>query len=96
MNAGKWLSVVLVVGTLMPGLSMAGEPKSAAEAVKKGGQLLASGDADGAIAAYTKAIRLDPKNDGAYCDRGCCLRPYGQSSTRPSPISPRPLKLTRS
>ena len=62
MNARRWLFVVLVVGTLIPGLSMADEPKSAAEALKKGEQLLSAGDSDGAIAAYTEAIRLNPKN----------------------------------
>jgi predicted TPR repeat methyltransferase len=47
---------------LMSGVSMAGEPKSAAESMKKGEQLLSAGDSDGAVAAYTEAIRLDPKD----------------------------------
>ena len=53
----------------MPGLSMADEPKSAAQALKKGEQLLSAGDVDGAIAAYTEASRLDPEDQQAYFNR---------------------------
>ena len=80
MNARRWLLVVLVVETLMPGLSIADERKSAAEALKKGEQLLSAGDFDGAIAAYTEASRLDPKDHQAYQNRGVAYEKKGKKA----------------
>ena len=44
--------------------------KSAAEAISKGDALWDKGDFDGAISAFTAAIRLDPKNAVVYGGRG--------------------------
>ena len=52
---------------------LAAEPKStpdAAGALKRGDSLQEKGDYDGAIAAYTDSIRLDPKDARAYLSRG--------------------------
>jgi hypothetical protein len=65
-----WIVAVLVgMSIVMVRLSIADEPRSAAEAMKQGDQLREKGDLDGAIAAYTKAIELDPENALAGANR---------------------------
>ena len=50
--------------------AIADGPAAANRAIDKGGALLAKGKIDLAIAAFTEAIRLDPRNASAYCWRG--------------------------
>ena len=67
-------SVVLLGLSLFPSPSPAAEPKTAAEAVALGDSLREKKDWDAAVAAYTKALKLNPKCAKAYCGRG---RSYG-------------------
>jgi tetratricopeptide (TPR) repeat protein len=57
-------------------------PEPAADAagrlVLQGNDLVARGDLDGAIAAYTEAIRLDPRSTTAYLGRGVARSRTGQ------------------
>lgn len=64
------LPVVFLGLILFAGTSMAAEPKSAAEAVALGDSLREKEDYTAAVAAYTKAIKLDPKCAKAYTGRG--------------------------
>jgi len=50
--------------------SIADNPQSATDYYNRGVARQNKGDADGAIADYTKAIELDPKNFSAYNNRG--------------------------
>ncbi len=52
-------------------------PQGADQLVAQGDSLREKDDPDGAIAAYTKAIRLDPKCGKAYCGRGEVLGEKG-------------------
>ena len=47
-----------------------GNTDAAADALKKGKACLEKKDFDAAIAAFTEAIRLDPKDAVAYSERG--------------------------
>ena len=50
--------------------------------VLQGNELVARGDLDGAIAAYTEAIRLDPRSTTGYLGRGvarCRKRQFAQA-----------------
>ena len=49
------------------------------EATKQGILLRDKGDVDGAIAAYTEAIRLNPQNAQPYSDRGRAYLRKGES-----------------
>ena len=70
MNTPRWLVVVLIgMSFLLVRLSRADDSKSAADALNRGEKLLIAGDLDGAIAAYSEAIRLEPKNAEAYRKR---------------------------
>ncbi len=51
----------------------------AKEALEKGNACFDKGDYDGAIAAYTQAIKFDPKNTRAYCDRGAAYMQKGEN-----------------
>ncbi len=59
------------------------------EATKQGNLLRDKGDFDGAIAAFTEAIRLDPKNALPYYGRGRASRKK-ENWVRPSLTAPRP------
>ncbi len=50
--------------------STTANPQSATDYYNRGVERQSKGDADGAIADYTKAIELDPKNVSAYNNRG--------------------------
>jgi len=65
----RMLVAVLVVA--LGGPAWAGEaPLSATELVESGNARLKSGDYPGATADYAEAIRLDPGNAEAWCNRG--------------------------
>ena len=71
MNVCRWSLAAVVAATFLLGrLSMAEDAKPAALAVEKGNALFEKGDLDAAIAAFTEAIRLDPKSVMAYLGRG--------------------------
>jgi Flp pilus assembly protein TadD len=53
---------------LLPSVAAAAEP--AKDAFKKGKVCFEEGDFDGALAAFTEAIRLDPKSAAALTERG--------------------------
>jgi tetratricopeptide (TPR) repeat protein len=59
-------------------------PEPAADAalrlVLQGNDLVARGNLDGALAAYTEAIRLDPRSTAAYLGRGVARGRKGQSA----------------
>jgi Flp pilus assembly protein TadD len=59
---------VALLGVLLLAGGAAG-PDLAAQAVKKGNACLDKADFEAAIAAFTEALRLDPKNAEAYCRR---------------------------
>jgi tetratricopeptide (TPR) repeat protein len=60
---------LLLVLLLAVRAATAGQYKTAKEAVEKGRALVQKQDFDGAIAAFTEALRLDPKSVPAYCGR---------------------------
>jgi Flp pilus assembly protein TadD len=66
---GRWTLMVLPFVLAAPSL-MASEQNSANEAIQKGKICVAKGDFDSAIAAFTEAIRLNPKCLEAYGNRG--------------------------
>jgi len=73
-----WLPIAVLSGAMTAlerAPSIAAEPRSAAEFVQKGKSGMKQGDIDGAIAAFTEAIRLDPKFAEAYYNRGGPLDP---------------------
>ncbi len=51
-------------------LNVAAGAGTANEAGRRGKICFDKGDLDAAVAAYTEAIRLDPRNAERYCDRG--------------------------
>ncbi len=76
------LFMVLTLLALSP--LLAAEFKSPKEANKKGKACYDKGDYDGAVAAYTEAVRLDPKNAEAYTDRGWAYLAFGQARSQQS------------
>ncbi len=66
---------VLIVVLLLPHVATSAD--RAAEAYQKGKSCLEKGDSDAAIAAFTEAIRLDPKLANAYTDRGVAYEGKG-------------------
>ena len=66
-NHKRW--TVVLLGLLLAVPSLAAEFKSAKEAIEKGTALLDKGNYDKAIAAFSEAIRLDPKDARAYYNR---------------------------
>ena len=64
-----WTALLIGILLLIARSAMANESKSAAEAIKRGDVLREEGDFDGAIAAYTEAIRLFPNDANAYAQR---------------------------
>ena len=71
------------------------EPNSTADAMQKGKACFEKKDYDGAVAAYSEAITLDPQNAEAYCGRGR-LTPENTTSITPLPSTARPFALTPS
>ncbi len=70
MKKRDYLMTLVLLSTLAFTTAMlAEEPKAVADAREKGDVCLGKGDFEGAIAAYTEAIRLDSKNAGALADR---------------------------
>ena len=67
MNVRSCLAVA--ISLFIASAAIADEPKPVEKAMKRGERLLIAGDVDGAIAAYTEAIRLDPKNAQGYKER---------------------------
>ncbi len=61
--------LVVAVSLLTASTLVAGEPEPVQKEIKSGEELLIAGDVDGAIAAYSAAIRLDPTNAEAYRKR---------------------------
>ena len=69
-------SMVALLGILLlPCLAAGADPVK--DAMQKGKACFGKGDYDGAVAACTEAIRLDPKNEGAYCLRGLAYKGKG-------------------
>ena len=68
MNTFKCRSVVLIVVLLLP--NVAASADAAKEVYEKGKASFGKRDYDAAIAAFSEAIRLNPTNVEAYCDRG--------------------------
>ena len=62
-----WMVALLGI-LLLPGVAASADP--AKDAMQKGKACFEKGDNDGAVAAYSEAIRLDPKNAEAYRERG--------------------------
>ena len=61
------VGVVLLLVCFVPGCKM--DSESASAAIKRGNELSDQGDLDAGIAAYNKAIRLDPNNSKGYACR---------------------------
>ena len=61
--------VAVAISLLIVSAAMADKPKAVEKAMEGGQRLLIAGDVDGAIAAYTEAIRLNPRNAEAYKER---------------------------
>ena len=72
MNACKSWAVALIAFLLLP--SVAASADVAKEACEKGNAFLDKGDFDSAIAAFTEAIRMKPKDVQTYCNRGNAYR----------------------
>ena len=72
MNSCKCWQAALAAILLLPSLAASADP--AAEAYKKGLACFEKEQNDAAVAAFSEAIRLDPKNAEAFCGRG---RAYG-------------------
>ena len=68
MNTGKCWTAVLIAVFLLP--NVAASADSATDAFERGKACLDKQDYDAAIIAFTEAIRLDPSNVLAYCNRG--------------------------
>jgi len=68
MNKLKCWAAVLIAALLLP--NVAASADAAKDAYEKGKARLDKKDYDGAITAFTEAIRLDPKFALAYCNRG--------------------------
>ncbi len=68
MTIFKFWMPALVGILLLPGAAVSAD--AAKEAYEKGKTCLEKKDYDAAIAAFTEAIRLDPKLGQAFCDRG--------------------------
>ena len=66
----------LVEGSHDAGQEPAGD--AAVRLVQRGNGLVAQGDLDGAIAAYSEAIRLDPRSTAGYLGRGVAWGRKGQ------------------
>ena len=66
-TCGRW-AAVLIVALLPPNYSLGAEP--ATEAYQNGVSRLEKQQYDAAIAAFSEAIRLNPKYAVAYCNRG--------------------------
>jgi tetratricopeptide (TPR) repeat protein len=66
----------LIAALLLPNIAVSADP--AADAYQKGKTYLEKGDSDAAIAAFTEAIRLDPKLANAYSDRGVAYEGKGE------------------
>ena len=67
MNTFKCSAVMLIVVLMLPAAASADAAKDAYE---KGKACLEKKDYDSAVTAFDEAIRLDPKNALAYCNRG--------------------------
>ncbi len=79
MNTRRWLVAVLIGMSLLTVRSSTGEEsQKATEALKRGDSLREKSDFDGAIAAYTEAIQLDPKLAKAYRYRAFAWRKKGE------------------
>lgn len=78
-----------------PARAPAAETASALKWFKKGNLRMQQGDLDGAVAAYTQAIELDPRLAGAYCNRGLARSNKGDldggiaDSTKSIELNPR-------
>jgi tetratricopeptide (TPR) repeat protein len=71
-----FLCFMLFVGCRAIPASLTGE--SAQDYINRGNALRDQGENDKAIAAFTEAIRLDPKDDSAYFNRGLAWRSKGE------------------
>jgi tetratricopeptide (TPR) repeat protein len=76
MNTRKVCAAVLIAVLLLPNVAASAE--AAKEAYEKGKSYLEERDCDAAIAAFTGAIRLDPKYADVYNSRGIACRHKGQ------------------
>jgi tetratricopeptide (TPR) repeat protein len=76
MNTFKCWAVVLIAVFLLPNVGASANP--AKEAYQKGKACLEKKDLDAAIAAFTEAIRLDPKFAEAYSYRGLVYAAKGE------------------
>jgi tetratricopeptide (TPR) repeat protein len=85
MHAARWVVLAATVLTLAPAPVGSAAPKEkVAEAIQLGLKALEKGDADGAIAAFTRAIQLDPKNAKVYLFRGDA---YGRKGDYPKALA---------
>ena len=62
--------MVLIIGSLMAGLAQGAPAKDAKAAFDQGVEFSKKGQNDQAIASFSEAIKLDPKNAVAYNSRG--------------------------
>jgi len=69
-NCKRLGSSILTAAALLFLLPIAARAEEAKDAMQRGRVALQKGDLDGAIAAFTAAIRLDPKLTAAYLTRG--------------------------
>ena len=83
MKRCKFWAAVLIAVLLLPTVAVsAGEAK---EALENGNGCMDKKDFDAAIAAFTEAIRFDPKNADACFGRGVaygCKGEYGEADCR--------------
>ena len=81
MNPTKCVWTLLIAVCLLPNVSVATDSAAsaapAADAYLKGNVSLAKRDYDAAIASFTEAIRIDPKDAKAYSSRGIAYEGKG-------------------
>ena len=78
MNPLKYSAAMLLAILLLPQVAASADP--AAEACRKGQSCFEKQDYDAAIAAFTTAIRIDPKDAEAYYFRGLAFQKKGQQA----------------
>jgi hypothetical protein len=76
MNTCKCWTVVLIAVLLLP--NVAASADAAKKAYEKGKACFAKRDYDAAIAAFSEAIRLDPKDADAYLERAMAYMEKGE------------------
>jgi tetratricopeptide (TPR) repeat protein len=72
------LGAAALLGLVM--LSLGADGESATDALSRGDSLVQKGELDAALAAYTEAIRLDPKDAAAHYERGKVYEQKGEKA----------------